>query len=222
MIFEETTDMTWNRAQKAGQLVSSTLLGMLLCAAGAQAQMYKFHQADVGVAAAGQFTTSITSQTNGSAGEPLTQESTTDSPGVLFTVRDHPVSWAGVELNYQYTKLSERFRSPVGGFGPVFLPTSFHEASAAYLFHVNLHVVKPYVGIGGGAIDFVPTTEGANQWRGTGLFDTGVDLQTHSSLGFRFGGRGLFYRAPNFYNSTLASSRWVATEEPYGGVYVKF
>jgi hypothetical protein len=215
--------MKLNRAQKAVKLFAIAMSGVLLFAAGvAQAQMYRLHQADVGVAAAGQFTTSITSQNIGSAGEPLTQESTTDSPGVLFTVRDHPVTWAGIELNYQYTKLSERFRSPVGGFGPVFLPTSFHEGTAAYLFHVNLHVVKPYVGIGGGAIDFVPTTQGANQWRGTGLFDTGVDLQTHSALGFRFGGRGLFYRAPNFYNSTLASSRWVATEEPYGGMYVKF
>ena len=56
----------------------------------APASYGKLHGADVGVAATGQYTTSITNQTIGSAGELLTHETTTDSPGVLFTLRAHP------------------------------------------------------------------------------------------------------------------------------------
>jgi hypothetical protein len=192
---------------------------------------YKFHNADVGVAATGQFTTSITSQNIGGAGEVLPHQATSDSPGVLFTLRDHPFAWAGVEFNYQYSKFSERyFRAPrAQGLvynptlnTPVNVTTSFHEATAAYLFHVKLHKLQPYVGIGGGGLDFVPTMVDRNQWRLAGLVDLGLDMPTHSRLGFRLGARDLFYRAPNYYDSSLASSRWVSTEEPYGGVYVKF
>ena len=105
---------------------------------------------------------------------------------------------------------------------PINLPTSFHEATGAYVLHVKMKHFKPYAAIGGGAVDFVPTTAGRNQWRAAGLADIGADFQTHSNLGFRFGGRGLFYRGPNFTNTALASSRWMATTEPYAGVYVKF
>jgi hypothetical protein len=192
---------------------------------------YKFHNADVGVAATGQFTTSITDQMIGTAGNILPHQATSDSPGVLFTLRDHPISWAGVEFNYQYSKFSERFFRAPRAQGLVYNPTlntpinvttSFHEATGAYLFHVRLRKLQPYIGIGGGGLDFVPTTVDRNQWRLTGLVDLGLDMQTHSRLGFRIGARDLLYRAPDYYDASLSSSRWVSTEEPYGGVYVKF
>ena len=187
-------------------------------AATSQGQAYKFHGADVGIAATGQFTTSITSQDFATNGSPLPHQWTTQSPGVLVTLRDHPVPWAGVELNYQYTRFSERFFTN----RPTYIGTNFHEASAAYLFHLHMHGFSPYVGVGGGALAFIPESAIASQWRGTGLVDVGLDMQTHSRLGFRLGARDLLYRAPNFYNAGLASSRWVSTEEPYGGVYIKF
>jgi hypothetical protein len=199
-------------------------------AGSATGPFYKWHNADVGVAATGQFTTSITSQNTGLYGV-LPHQATTDSPGVLFTLRDHPFSWAGVEFNYQYSKFSERYiRAPrTQGLvynptlnTPVNVTTSFHEATAAYLFHVRLHKLQPYVAIGGGGLDFVPTMVDRNQWRLTGLVDMGLDMQTHSRLGFRIGARDLIYRAPDYYDASLSSSRWVSTEEPYGGVYVKF
>lgn len=184
-----------------------------------QAQFYKFHGADVGVAATGQYTTSITSQDFGTNGAPLPHQGTTDSPGVLLTLRDRPISWVGVEVNYQYTKFDERF---VSGGLPTSIATNVHEASAAYLLHLHVRRLSPYVGVGGGALDFIPVTGANAQWRGTGLVDVGLDLQTHSRLGFRIGARDLIYRAPNFEMAQLSSSRWVSTEEPYGGVYFKF
>jgi outer membrane protein W len=187
---------------------------------------------DVGVAAAGQFTTSVTNQQIGGAGEVLPHQTTTDSPGVLFTIHIQPASWAGLEFNYQYTKLSERFfRAPIpqGAVynptlnAPVNVTTSFHEATGAYVLHLKPHKrISPYVGLGGGYLDFVPTQVDSNQWRGTGLLDIGVNMQTDSRLGFRFGARDLVYRAPDYFDASLSSSRWVSTEEPYAGVYVKF
>jgi hypothetical protein len=188
---------------------------------------------DVGIAAAGQFTTSVTDQYIGGAGEVLPHQATTDSPGALFTIHMQPKSWAGLEFNYQYTKFSERFTPGVPAKqGPVYNPnlnapvnvaTSFHEATGAYVLHLKKHKrVSPFLGVGGGALDFVPTQVLSNQWRGTGLVDIGFDMQTESRLGFRIGARDLVYRAPNYSNSGLSSSRWVSTEEPYAGVYVKF
>jgi len=200
-------------------LSSVFALAFIGAATTGQAQVYKFHGADIGVDATGQYTTSITSQTDSTNGTPLPHQGTTDSPGVLVTLRDHPVAWAGVEVNYQYTKFDERF---VSGTQPTSLTTNMHEATAAYLFHPHMRRLSPYVGIGGGALDFIPVEHLTSQWRGTGLVDVGLDMQTHSRLGFRIGARDLIYRAPNYGQSQLASSRWVSTEEPYGGVYIKF
>ncbi len=237
-IFPETLRFMNHRIRTSllsASLATLTLAGTALCSAQATPTMYanssKYHinNLDVGVAATGQYTTSITSQTFGSGGQTLPHQATTDSPGVLFTVRDQPFSWAGIELNYQYTKFSERYftraaNTPInsGANTPVFVPTSVHEATAAYLYHARMKRVKPYAGIGGGALYFTPSTARPNQWRATGLAEVGMDIQTSSNLGFRFGGRGLFYRAPNFTDTSLASSRWVSSTEPYAGVYIKF
>ena len=193
----------------------------------ANAQWYKLggtlNTGNIGVAATGQYTTSITSQTTGSSGELLPHQATTDSPGVLVNLRVHPVSWAGIEVNYQYTKMQERYYSAYTSAPIAFLPTNVHEATAAYMFHLKMHRVQPFVGVGGGYTDFTLTNgynNSNNQWRGTGLVDVGWDMQTKSRLGFRLGARDLVYRAPNYNNPGLSSSRWVSTEEPYGGVYI--
>jgi len=187
---------------------------------------------DVGVAATGQFTTSITSQNIGSGGQVLPHQATTDSPGMLATIHIQPASWAGLEFNYQYSRFSERFfRAPrTQGIvynpnlnTPVNVSTDFHEATGAYVLHLKPHKkVSPYVGIGGGYIDFEPIQVDRNQWRGTGLVDIGFNMQTVSNLGFRVGARDLIYRAPDYFDTSLSSSRWVSTEEPYAGVYLKF
>lgn len=206
--------------------MGATVAAMSLMTTLASGQFYKFHKADIGVAATGQFTTSLTDQDVSHTGALLPHQATTNSPGVLLTLRDHPVSWAGIELNYQYTKLQERFISAYTGRPIAYLPTNLHEASAAYLLHLKKRFgAAPYVAIGGGALDFSLTDgyrNSNNQWRGTGLVDVGLDMQTHSRLGFRLGARDLLYRAPDYRNAALSSSRWVSTEEPYGGVYINF
>ena len=99
-----------------------------------------------------------------------------------------------------------------------------HEATAAYLFHPHFRKLQPFVGIGGGAIDFVPQNSVvSNQWRGAGLLEAGLDLPTgNPHLGFRVQGRSLIYRAPNFDSPAVSSRSWVATVEPTAGVYWRF
>jgi hypothetical protein len=106
-----------------------------------------------------------------------------------------------------------------------------HEFTAGYLLRKKTHGVMGHLAIGGGAIDFdsglaTQSRPGfldtPNQWRATGMVDIGIDYQTHSNLGFRLGARDLLYRAPDFHLTYLASSRWVSTEQPYAGVYVRF
>lgn len=179
----------------------------------AHAQVYKLHNADVAVGATGQFTRTITSDS------PNVQQ-TTDSPGFLLSFRDHPVAWAGVELNYGFTRYSQRYSYGAGL--STSNPASVHEATAAYLFHPHFKHLQPFVGVGGGALGFRPGV-GSDQWRGAGLVETGLDIPTRNRhLGFRVQGRTLFYRAPNFGNSQISSRSWVASVEPSASVYIRF
>jgi hypothetical protein len=148
---------------------------------------------------------------------------TTDSTGFLASFRAHPMGGAAVELNYQYTQLTEQYRSPVGGgvFVNTSVPVNFHEATGAFLFESHMRGIRPFLSLGGGAIDFIPSgvANAHNQWRGTGLAEFGFDLPAGRHLGIRAQGRSLFYRAPNFNSATLQSRTWVATVEPAISVY---
>ncbi|QMV19232.1 hypothetical protein GOB94_11500 [Granulicella sp. 5B5] len=205
---------------------SATVLGQALPTASRSGILSKV---DLGAAAGGQFTTSVTNQTvqvspGPAQGTPLPHYATGDSLAGLVTLHDQPKSWAGFELNYQYSRYANRFFVPTGaGQVNYVAQTAVHEGTAAYLVHLRkMHRFSPYVGIGGGALDFQPPANFHHQWRGAALADIGFDMQTSSRLGFRLGARDLFYRAPNFSSSVLSSSRWVSSEEPYVGMYVKF
>ena len=181
----------------------------------AHAQFYKVHNGDLGVNAEGVL-----------GSEVLTSDTantlrTTDTTGFLFSFKEHPVSWAGIEFNYGYSKYSNRFSD---GFGnpSANINATRHEATAAYLFHPHVKHLQPFVGVGGGYLGFVPMS-GASQWRGTGLLEAGLDIPTQNPhFGFRVQGRALLYREPNFYNSAISTETWVARPEPTAGVYYRF
>lgn len=182
----------------------------------AHAQFGEFRNADVAVGGTGQFTTAITSQSR------LPHNGTSDSAGFLLSFRAQPTRFTPVELNYQYSSFSERFGSATGPIS-TFVPLSFHEATAAYLLHPHYRRLRPFVGVGGGALYFDPTVHVKTQIRAAGLLEIGFDLRTSNPhLGFRVQGRSLLYRAPNFNNPAISSSRWVSTSEPSASVWVKF
>lgn len=195
----------------ARTLASCLIIGSVAAAHG---QFYKIHNADVGINAVSPFTKTLTS-------DSANTQKTTDTTGFVFSFREHPVAWAGVEFNYGYSKYSQRYTTPIGTAS---VKSYNHEATAAYLFHPHFRKLQPFLGVGGGAIDFQPQgNSGPNQWRGAGLLEAGLDLPTSNPhLGFRVQGRSLFYRAPNFNSPLISSRSWVATVEPSAGVYFRF
>ena len=183
----------------------------------AHAQFYKIHNGDLGVNAEGVYG-SRNLESNSS-----NVLRTTDTTGFLFSFKEHPVKWAGVEFNYGYAKYSNRYTYTQGANTlTAGIQATRHEATGAYLFHPHIKHLQPFVGVGGGALDFVPSA-GYNQWRGAGLLEAGLDIPTaNPHLGFRVQGRALFYREPNFYVPAIATRSWTVTPEPTAGVYYRF
>ena len=197
------------------------LCALSVMSVAANAQFYKLHNVDLSGSAIGQFTTPLT------VNNPSISQNTTDTFGGEFTLREHPVAWAGIELNYAYTEFNESYNYTgnliTTGSYAYKLRTDAHEATGAYLFHPHFRKLQPFVAIGGGAIDFKAQPSGHDQWRGTGLVEVGFDLPTSNPhFGFRIQGRSLIYRAPNFSQPLLASRSWVSTEEPSVGAWYRF
>jgi hypothetical protein len=201
------------------------LCGFVLAAASAQAQIYKLHNVDIGGGAIGQFTTPLPAMNRSNV-----EDNATNSFGGQFSLREHPVSWAGIEFNYSYSEYTQQYRGyPNGYLGyTASAHNDVHEATAAYIFHPKykfLHPMQaqPFISLGGGYLDFVPTNAGTNQWRGTGLVEVGFDIPTSNPhMGFRLQGRELIYRAPDFNQPDLASRTWVATSQPMFGVWYRW
>ena len=74
--------------------------------------------------------------------------------GFLANIREHPVSWAGIEFDYGYQKYTEHYRfSPSQPF-VAYQPIQQHEATAGYVFHIKTPWVQPFVVLGGGGVYF--------------------------------------------------------------------
>jgi len=207
----------------------------------AHAQFYKLHGASVSVGATGNYVQTLTENPQPisvfsvvPSGATATntilnqQQNNSSSLGLLTSLQFHPVPWAGVEVNYGFQRYTERYNynlaSTPGRFGAR-VPVTTHEATAAYQFHPKHIPLQPFVNIGGGAIDFVSTQSGLNQWRGAGLLETGLDIAmpaTQRRLALRIQGRGLFYRAPNFYNTALSTRSWRVSAEPSASFVYRF
>ena len=217
----------------------------LLAASACSAQIAhyaKTHGVSVSVGATGNFVTPLTTNpstqtfnTVSTGGVNITDtisnqsQFITSSPGLLTSFQFHPVAWAGVEVNYGYQHYSERFNYNVGRTPATqtsSIPTTTHEATAAYQFHPKHIPFQPFVNVGGGAIYFNPTQGGgASQWRGTGLVETGFEFAmpyTSRKLALRIQGRGLFYRAPNFNNALLSTRSWRVSSEPSASFVYRF
>ena len=221
------------------QLLRRTLPAVLVLSAitaSAQDGYFKAHGASLSVGGTGQFSTILEQSNNPVAvnvnpnGSSTTtvgnqQEYTTWSAGFLTSLQFHPVAFAGIALNYGFTHYQERYQytfANTGATGSTQVPTDVHEFTGGYLFHPKRIPFQPYVEVGGGALDFAPSTA-SNQFRGTGLLETGFDLPIHSNhIGFRVSGRTLIYRAPNFYQPAISTRAWRSTEEPAISAFYRF
>lgn len=210
---------------------------LALAAITAHGQYLKSHGASLSVGGTGQFSTLLESNSsyqpftysipNGTTTTSifLQQQYTTGSVGFVSSLQLHPVSWAGIALNYGFNHYQERFQyqyANTNTTGHTNVTTDAHEFTGGYLLHPKHIPFQPYVEVGGGAIDFTPWV-GSNQFRGAGLLETGFDLPVKNEhIGFRISGRSLYYRSPNFYNSAISSRSWRVTEEPAVSAFYRF
>jgi len=212
-------------------------LALAVTAATAHAQIWTLKGANVSVGGTGQFSTILESNPNNvsSTASGITttisnqRQDTTWSAGLVASMQFHPVTWAGIEVNYGYTHYQERFSYNQNQNGVISnpqakVPTDWHEATAGYLIHPKHIPFQPYMVLGGGAIDFNPNAidvypgeqnSGTHQWRGAGLLEAGFDIPTRNKhLAFRVAGRSLYYRSPNFSTAAISTRSWRVTSEP--------
>lgn len=213
------------------------LIALTAVSCTAHAQYLKTHGATLSVGGTGQFDKTLTSDPSYRPftypiqnGTTLTtvynqQQFTTWSAGFVSSLQFHPVSWAGVAVNYGFSHYQERYTFNYAinnAQGTAQVPTDAHEMTAGYLFHPKHILFQPYVEVGGGAIGFYPSV-GSTQFRGAGLLETGIDLPIKNEhIGFRISGRSLYYRAPNFGNSAISSRGWRVEVEPAVSAFYRF
>ena len=221
------------------QVVKGALLILVVAAAtSAHAQIYTLKGASISFGATGQFTTPLTTNPRTGSYAVSTpaggvidstisgqQQFTTGSVGFLTSIQLHPRPWAGVEVNYGFTHFSERYAfntSSATAQETIGVKQDMHELTSAYVFHPRHIPFQPFVNVGGGAVDFAPTSA-SNQWRGAGLVETGFDIPSGSKhLAFRVEGRALIYRAPNFYTPAISTGSWRVTDEPTVSAVYRF
>ncbi len=213
-------------------------LCLMVAGVSAQAQFYKLKGATLSASATEEFGTPLTSSPSsvttqvpsgsGFLNQTVSGQAVNDTskPGILVSLGFHPVAWAGIEINYQFAQFDEvyffNYSSAPSVTQSKRVPVAFHETTAAYQFHPKHIKFQPYVNVGGGYIDFLPYLAN-EQWRGTGLVETGFDIPTRSPhLAVRVQGRALIYRTPNFYNSAISTRQWRVTSEPTVGLVYRF
>jgi hypothetical protein len=167
----------------------------------------------------------IFGQFSGNSSGNGVQDKPTDSLGVIASVRQSLHPWLGYEINYGYTRFSERYNTlPFG------VQNNLHEVSGAYLVQaptIPLLGLQPFGAIGAGVLVFLPTTVGgqkySQQYRTAVLYELGVNYPILTShLGLRLQYRGLSYKTPDFNASLITTNARRQTSEPSVGAYFRF
>lgn len=158
-------------------------------------------------------------------------ETATKSGGALLSFRFFPHEHNGVEVNYAYTKNSQRF-SALSGASVTAVQASIHELTGAYVFHVNRGPVQPFALVGAGLLIFNPTDSAtktadpsiSRQIKPAFLYGAGLDFRLTRQVAVRAQYRGFIYQAPDFYGEALAIHTGAAMQmaEPSIGVVYRF
>jgi hypothetical protein len=168
---------------------------------------------------------SVFGQTTGTTNANGVRDHPTESMGALATVRQSFHPWLGYEVNYSYTRFTERFSNiPFG------VQNNVHEVSVAYLLQgptLPILGLQPFGTVGAGALIFLPTTVGGQKYtqqtRVPLLYEVGVNYPVITShLGLRFQYRGLVYKAPDFNAAPLTTNARRQTSELALGAYLRF
>ena len=192
-------------------------LFLLIAGLGKRATAQTLKNFEAAASIFGQFT----GTTNGNG----IKDSPTDSLGGLATVRQSFHPWLGYEVNYSYTRFTERYSTiPFG------VQNNVHEVSGAYLLQgptIPILGLQPFGAVGVAGLIFLPTTVGGQKYgkqtRVPVLFEFGVNYPILTShLGLRLQYRGLSYKTPDFNATLLTTGTRRITSEPSVGAYLRF
>jgi opacity protein-like surface antigen len=151
-----------------------------------------------------------------------TQNSATNSGGVLGSYRYFFDIHNGVEVNYGYALNTQNFLSPSGALG---VKSYSHEISAAYVFRLPLKHFTPFVTAGAGALVFDPKDfQGSDsQTRAAFVYGGGADFNLSRHVFMRAEYRGFVYSSPTYNLTGLAGTdRITHRAEPSIGVGYRF
>lgn len=164
--------------------------------------------------------------TKDSNGNGISQD-TTKTGGFLVGYRFHFNRWHAVEVNYGYSRNTQRYLTGLGLFAE---QANVHEATASYVLTVpTKKKFKPFLLAGGGALVFDPTNNvggtvpGAlRQARAAAVYGGGVDYSLTRRIALRAQYRGLIYKSPDFELSSLHTDKVTHTAQPSAGIVFRF
>jgi hypothetical protein len=195
--------------------LSFLFLLLLIAGLGNRAMAQSLKNMEGAVAVFGQFTG--TTSGNGVTDSP------TESLGTLATFRQSFHPWLGYEVNYSYTRFTERYSTiPFG------VQNNVNEVTGAYLVQGPSFLgLQPFGAIGFGALIFLPTTVGGQKYpqqnRIPLLYEVGVNYPLITShFGLRLQYRGLSYKTPDYNATLLTTGTRRTTSEPSVGAYLRF
>jgi opacity protein-like surface antigen len=166
-------------------------VALLQAPAFAQEDEGNHHQSEVSVQALGSFLKSTTQ--NG------VDHDATNSGGVLASYRFLFNTHNGVEVNYGYTRDTDRYGLVSGIAG---VPTDNHEISADYVFRFPVRRFTPFVLAGAGALIFDPHNQvlagAGTQTRAAFVYGGGADVNLSRRLFLRAEYRGFVFNSPTY------------------------
>jgi outer membrane immunogenic protein len=196
------------------KLVVTAIAGIASIALPVYAQSEDSGKNEVSVQAFGSFVKSTTD--NG------TQNSATNSGGVLGSYRRFFDAHSGVEVNYGYALNTQNYQSSSGAVG---VKSYSHEVSGAYVFRMPLAHFTPFVLAGVGALVFDPNGfQGADtQTRAAGIYGGGADFKISRHVFVRAEYRGFIYDSPTYGLTNVAGAdRVTHRAEPSIGFGYRF
>jgi opacity protein-like surface antigen len=176
-------------------LLITVIAGAASIALPAYAQTEEAGRQEVTVQAVGSFVTTTTH--NG------TDNTATNSGGVLGSYRYFFSKHHGIEANYGYTRNTQSYLSPAGALG---VNTNSHEISGAYVFRMPFRKFTPFALAGAGALVFEPRNfvGASTQTRAAFVYGAGADFNLTTHIFIRAEYRGFVYNSPTYDLAALA------------------
>jgi hypothetical protein len=160
--------------------------------------------------------------TGNASGNGISVRATHSAGGAAFWRHSYHW-WLGWEAGYVYTRYTNYYSGQIFG-----RQSNMHDFSGDYYIHMpKLMVVQPFATAGLSALLFSPSLNGGQnvpwQPRLGENFSVGANIPLRgNTFGARVEYRGVYYKTPDFDQSTLQTGSHRLTSEPMAGLYMRF